>query len=85
MRVLVDSAGRAEGSVLSKVKLCKNMGFCTYTHLYKSCVLCLRLWVWCLVCLSVIMCNVHYIAVLLSFLGVHKFTPVWAVSGNAER
>lgn len=38
VRVIVNSAGRALGSVPIILKLCKDLGFCTSTQLYKSSV-----------------------------------------------
>ena len=38
IRVLNDSAGRALGSILNKVKACKDLGYQTYSQLYQSCV-----------------------------------------------
>jgi hypothetical protein len=35
---LEDSEGRALGSVLNKINICKDRGYCTYSQLYKSCV-----------------------------------------------
>jgi len=37
-KILAESAGRALGSVLSKMKLCTDLGFSTFTQLYKSLV-----------------------------------------------
>lgn len=36
VNVLLDSAGRALGAVLNKVKFCKDLGYKTYTQLFKS-------------------------------------------------
>ncbi len=35
---LADSAGRALGSVINKLKVCKELGYSTYTQLYQACV-----------------------------------------------
>ena len=35
---LTDSAGRALGSVINKMKVCNDLGYCTYTKLYDVCV-----------------------------------------------
>lgn len=37
-KILAESAGRALRSVLSKMKLCTDLGFSTFTQLYKSLV-----------------------------------------------
>lgn len=37
-KILAESAGRASGSVLSKMKLCSDLCFSTFTQLYKSLV-----------------------------------------------
>jgi len=37
-KILAEAAGRALGSVLSKMKLCTDLGFLTFTQLYKSLV-----------------------------------------------
>lgn len=37
-KILAESAGRALGSVLSKMKSCTDLGFSTFTQLYKSLV-----------------------------------------------
>ena len=36
--ILAKSAGRALGSIISKYKSFKNMGYKTYTKLFESCV-----------------------------------------------
>lgn len=38
IKALSDSAGRALGAVRNKVKLRRDLGYKTYTQLYKSCV-----------------------------------------------
>ena len=81
--ILSDSAGRALGAMLSKVKNCKDLGFNSFTHLYKVClcpVLDYAAGVWGF--------NVQpdsdtpqHIA-LRSFLRVHKRTPIAALCGD---
>ena len=36
--ILADSAGRAVGSIVSKMKFCKDIGYSTFSQLYEACV-----------------------------------------------
>ena len=46
-QVLSDSAGRALGAVLNKVKACKDLGYHTFTQLLSIlCMPCFRLCIW---------------------------------------
>ena len=38
IKLLADSAGRALGSVVNKLKICKDLGYSTYSQLYDACV-----------------------------------------------
>lgn len=38
MGTLADYAGRAKGSVLSKLKVCKDLDYAMYSQLHESCV-----------------------------------------------
>ena len=82
-QVLSDSAGRALGSVLNKVKACKDLGYYTYTQLYQSCVCPVSDYasgVWGFP--ENDSCNTVQNRAIRSFLGVHKLTPILAISGD---
>ena len=80
---LAQSAGRALGSVINKGKHCGQLGFNTYTQLYESGVCPVSDYasgVWGF--REYASCNnVHHRAIQY-FLGVHKFTPVLAMTGD---
>ena len=38
IKLLADLAGRALGSVVNKLKICKDIGYSTYSQLYDVCV-----------------------------------------------
>ena len=83
IQVLADSAGRALGSVLNKVKACKDLGYHTYTQLYQSCVCPVSDYasgVWGFH--ENVSCNTIQNRAIRSFLGVHKLTPILAISGD---
>lgn len=79
-----ESAGRALGSVLSEMKLCTDLGFSTFTQLYKSLVdsvLFYTAGVWGFE--EVFDCNSVQNRALRCFLGVHKYAAKVAVEGDA--
>ncbi len=83
MQVLSDSAGRALGAVLSKAKLCRDLGYKTYTQLFKSCVSPILdygtgVWGYCKQTKSDAVQN----RAMRCFLGVHKMAPTLAICGN---
>ena len=81
--VLSESAGRALGGVIGKIKTLKDVGFLTYTTLYKACVCPILdygagVWGHGKFPKSV---TIHNRAIRY-FLGVHKFAPMAAASGD---
>ncbi len=73
-KILAESARRALGSVLSKMKSCTDLGFSTFTHLYKSLVdsvLFYAAGVWGFE--EAFNCNSVQNHALRCFLGVHKY------------
>ena len=83
-KILAESAGSALGSVLSKMKLCTDLGFSTFTQLYKSLVdsvLFYAAGVWGFE--EVLDCNTVQNHALRCFLGVHKYAAKVAVEGDA--
>lgn len=82
-KVLADSAGRALGSVVNKLKICRDLGYSTYSQLYDACVspiLNYASGIWgfkdCKVADSIQNRAAR------CFLGVHKFAPILAVQGD---
>ena len=80
---LFNSGGRALGSMISKIHSFKDVGFETYTKLYYSCVVpvtdyCSGVWGFRDFNKGDMIQNraVRY------FLGVHRFTPLLAISGD---
>ena len=81
--VLAESASRALGGVIGKTKTLRNMGFSTYTKLYQSCVcpvLDYVAGVWGFKNYPAIE-TIHNRAIRY-YLGVHKFAPTLAISGD---
>ncbi len=83
IKLLADSAGRALGSVVSKIKICKTLGYSTFSLLYDACVspiLNYASGVWgykeSKTADSIENTAAH------CFLGVHKFAPTLAVQGD---
>lgn len=81
---LAKGAGRALGSIISKIHKLKDFGFRSYEKLYNSCVVpildyCSSVWG-----LKHYQCidNVQHRA-LRYFLGVHRFTPILALYGDS--
>ncbi len=84
--ILSDSAGRALGSVLSKVKTCRDLEFYSFTQLYKSCVrpvsgYAVGVWGF----NEQVKSNTVQYRAMGSFLGVHKLLPVLAICGDTGR
>ena len=80
---LAQSAGRALGSVMNKVKHCGHLGFKTFTQLYESGVCPVSDYasgVWGF--RDYASCNTVHHRAIRSFLGVHKLTPVLAINGD---
>ena len=80
---LAQSAGRALGSVMNKVKHCGHLGFNTFTQLYESGVCPVSDYasgVWGF--REYPSCNTVHHRAIRSFLGVHKLTPVLAINGD---
>lgn len=80
---LADSAGRALGSVINKIKVCNDMGYFTYTQLYNACVspiLNYAAGVWGFKESKVI--DTIQNRAIRYFLGVHKFAPIPAIEGD---
>jgi len=80
---LCGAAGRALGMVVNKMKYINNMGFQSYTKLYENCVCpvmdyCSGIWG---IRKFQIAENVHNRAMRF-FLGVHRFTPIAAMTGD---
>ena len=83
VNVLSDSAGRALGAVLDKVKFCRDLGYKTYTQLFKSCVcpiLDYGAGVWGYS--KHIKCEEVQNRAIRCFLGVHKLAPLLAIVGD---
>ena len=83
VKALSDSAGRALGAVLNKVKLCRDLGYKTYTQLYNSCVCPVLdygagVWGYC----KQTKCDAVQYRAMRCFLGVHKMAPKLAVCGD---
>jgi hypothetical protein len=79
--LLAESAGRALGSIISKYKSLKGMGFATFTKLFNACVTPILCY-----CSSTYkryakLCQVQYRAMRV-FLGVHRFTAIPAMQGD---
>lgn len=82
-RVLSDSAGRALGAVINKMKVCPDLSFATYTQLFDSMVAPILFYaagVWGYE--EAIECNSVQNRAMRYFLGVHKFTPRAAIEGE---
>lgn len=82
-KILSESASRALGAVLSKTKLCPDLGFATFTKLYNSMVESVLLYaagVWGFEetkeCKAIQNRAIRY------FLGVHKYTTKLAIEGD---
>ena len=83
VKVLAAAASRALGSVINKLKICKDLGYGTFSQLYAACVspvLNYAAGVWGAV-QSPALDAVENRAVR-CFLGVHKFVPVLAALGD---
>ena len=83
IKALSDSAGKTLGAVLNKVKLCRDLGFKTYTQLYNSCVcpiLDYSAGVWGYG--NFTKCDAVQNRAMRCFLGVHKMAPKLAVCGD---
>ena len=81
--LLANSSGRALGSVVSKFKICKTLGYSTYSQLYDACVspiLNYASGVWGFK-ESKTADSIENRAAR-CFLGVHKFAPILAVQGD---
>lgn len=81
--VLANSAGRAFGSIMSKFKQMKNMGFSTYTTLFENCVdpvLYYAAGIWGTKCYKKV--EDIQLRAIRFFLGVHKFTSLLALQGD---
>ncbi|KAI8493350.1 hypothetical protein Bbelb_287470 [Branchiostoma belcheri] len=81
--VLAEAAGRALGGVLGKVKVLKDLGYYTYTQLYEACVcpiLDYAAGVWGYKTTE--KCSVVQNRAIRCFLGVHRFAPVLATTGD---
>lgn len=82
-RVLSDSAGRALGAVINKMKVCPDLSFTTYSQLFDSMVAPILFYaagVWGYE--EAIECNSVQNRAMRYFLGVHKFTPRAAIEGE---
>ena len=82
-KILSDSAGRALGAVINKIKLCRDLGFKSYTQLYLSCVCPISdyaagVWGYC----KFINRDMIQDRAMRCFLGVHKLAPKLAVRGD---
>ena len=83
MKRLSGSAGRALGSVVNKLKICKDLGYATYTHLFEACVspvLNYAAGIW-RYKESKSSDAVQHTAIRY-FLGIHKFAPILAAQGD---
>lgn len=83
IKLLADSAGRALGSVVSKFKIYKTLGYSTYSQLYDACVspiLNYASGVWGFKDSKI--ANSIENRAARCFLGVHKFAPILAVQGD---
>lgn len=76
VEILADSAGRAVGSIISKMKFCKDIGYSTYSQLYQACVwpiLSYAAGVW--GCKDAKKVEAVQNRAIRCFLGVHAFAP----------
>ncbi len=83
INTLADTAGRALGSIISKMKNCKDLSYTTFSMLYDAWVSPILLYaagVWGGKELSRV--NATQNQAMRCFLGVHKFTPVLALQGD---
>lgn len=83
IKIVVDSAGQAVGSVVNKLKICKDLDYLTYTQLYDACVspkLNSAAGVWGFKD-SKESDHIHNRAIW-CFLGKHKFAPLLAAQGD---
>lgn len=83
IKLLADSAGRALGSVVSKFKIYKTLGYSTYSQLYDACVspiLNYASGVWGFKDSKI--ANSIENRAARCFLGVPKFAPILAVQGD---
>ena len=81
--ILADSAGRAVGSIISKMKFCKDIGYSTYSQLYDACVCPILVYaagVWGFK--DVKQVNSIQNRAIRCFLGVHAFAPSLAIQGD---
>jgi hypothetical protein len=82
-KYLSEAASRATGSMISKFKSLKNVGFTTYMKLYHSSVVPIMDYaseIWGFGKFN--SCNIIQNRVLRYFLGVHKFTPTLGINGD---
>ena len=82
-KALSDSASRALGAILSKMKLCPDLGFVTFTKLYDTMVSSILFYaagVWGFE--EATECNKVQSRALRCFLGVHKYTTKLAIEGD---
>lgn len=83
VKILAASASRALGSVINKLKVCKDLGYSTYTQLYDACVspvLNYAAGVWGAKQIPALEAVEN--RAIRCFLGVHKFVPVLAAQGD---
>ena len=82
-RVLSESAGRALGGVINKVKTVKDIGFKAYTKLYESAVISVNdyaaeIWGY----KNFPVCNNVQNRAMRYYLGVHRFAPISGMQGD---
>ncbi len=78
IKILADSAGRALESVVSKFKICKDLGYFTYSQLYDAYVCPMLLGYGASKSAKYLITQDR---VAWCFLGVHKFAPSLAAQG----